>query len=275
MHTLSVAGDSAFNPQVAVDADGDAIVVWTRLHGRVIAEAARISAAGVVGPVVELSPAGEDAAGAQVAIDADGDAIVLWYRSNVGNLRVLGRAIPAAGTLGPVLRLSRPPANASQPRLGVTSGGDGYAVWVGSDGANSRAQGRAIDTAGNLGPIAQPIAPARTRASRESTSTISATLSPSGPERSAPTPASRAGRSPPLARRARSRRSRRRERTRSCPRSRSAAGNGVAVWARQDGSDLRIQAVALSPVGGTGTPTTLSAAGEGASQPRRRGRRHR
>ena len=76
-------------PQVAVDADGDAVVVWTRLDGSAIAQARRISAAGLLGPVLDLSPHGEDASGPQVAIDAGGNAIALWYRSNVGALQVL------------------------------------------------------------------------------------------------------------------------------------------------------------------------------------------
>ena len=180
---------------------------------------------------------------------------------------MLGRAIPAAGTLGPVLRLSRPPANASQPRLGVTSGGDGYAVWVGSDGANSRAQGRAIDTAGNLGPIRNLSAAGAnagfprvdvddfgnafaiwTRAVGSDTRVQGRPVPASG----APGPIttlSAAGQNAIL------------------PEISIGAGNGVAVWARHDGSDLRVQAVALSPVGGTGTPTTLSVAGEGATNP--------
>ncbi len=153
IQTLSAAGSSAFSPQVAVDADGDAVVVWTRLDGSAIAQARRISAAGVLGPVLDLSPHGEDASGPQVAIDAGGNAIALWYRSNVGALQVLGRALPVTGSPGPLLRLSSAAANGSQPRVGVTPGGGGYAVWVGTDGANSRAQGRSIDTAGNRGPV--------------------------------------------------------------------------------------------------------------------------
>ena len=43
--------------------------------------------------------------------------------------------------------------------------------------------------------------------------------------------------------------------------------NGVAVWARFDGANLRIQAVAVSPTGGTGTPATISVAGHGATNP--------
>src|SRR6185295_8511247 len=41
IQTLSEGGSSAFSPQVAVDADGDAVVVWTRLDGASIAQARR------------------------------------------------------------------------------------------------------------------------------------------------------------------------------------------------------------------------------------------
>jgi hypothetical protein len=267
IQTLSAAGSSAFSPQVAVDADGDAVVVWTRLDGASIAQARRISSAGVLGPVLDLSPHGEDASGPQVAIDAGGNAIALWYRSNVGALQVLGRALPATGSPGPLLRLSSAAANGSQPRVGVTSGGGGYAVWVGTDGANSRAQGRSIDTAGNRGPV-RFLSPAGSNAGFPRvdvddsanayaiwTRTIGANTRVEGRPVSAAgtlgtvTTLSAGGQNAIL------------------PAISIAGGNGVAVWARFDGANLRIQAVAVSATGGTGTPATVSVAGHGATNP--------
>ena len=126
VHTLSPAGGAANSTRVAVDADGDAVVVWTRLdgtHPRV--QARRISAAGALGPVRTLSLAGQTATNPELAVDGDGDAYIVWYRSDVGGLQVYGRALSSAGAVGPLQRLSRPSAQASNPRVAVDETGDG------------------------------------------------------------------------------------------------------------------------------------------------------
>jgi hypothetical protein len=93
VQTLSDPGRDAVEPQVAVDADGDAVVVWRRFFGtswRVQARAqARSGSLRVVntlsdpdaaGPFSELAP--------RVSIDRDGDAVVVWARSDGTNSRV-------------------------------------------------------------------------------------------------------------------------------------------------------------------------------------------
>ncbi len=267
VQTLSAAGDSAFNPQVAVDADGDAIVVWTQLEGHVVAHARRISAAGALGPVLDLSGDG-DAAAPQVAVDADGDAIAAWYRSNVGTLRVFGRAIPVTGLPGPVLRLSSAAAGASQPQVDVTPSGEGYAAWVGSDGANSRAQGRTISTAGTLGPVRNLSAGGRnatpptvgvddfgrayaawTRSDGTNTIAQGRSVTQAGVLGTIET-LSAAGQNAVLADVAV-----------------GPGGNGIVTWTRSDGTFTRIQARTVSTAGGVSPVQTLSAPGHGATVP--------
>jgi hypothetical protein len=140
-------------------------------------------------------------------------------------------------------------------------------VWVGTDGANSRAQGRSIDTAGNLG-TRQFLSPAGSNAGFPRvdvddsanayaiwTLTIGANTRVQGRSVSAAgtlgavTTLSAGGQNAIL------------------PAISIAGGNGVAVWARFDGANLRIQAVAVSATGGTGTPRTISASGQGATNP--------
>ncbi len=87
--TLSAAGENAFLPQVASDADGDAVAVWYRFDGsKDRVQARTIPAAGVLGPIKNLSAAGQNANGPQVASDADGDAVAVWYRLDGTNNRV-------------------------------------------------------------------------------------------------------------------------------------------------------------------------------------------
>src|SRR5262245_45110046 len=72
---LSEAGQGAFAPQVASDAQGDAVAVWQRFNGsNEIIQAATKPAGGSWQAPVNLSDAGQSAFAPQVASDAQGDA---------------------------------------------------------------------------------------------------------------------------------------------------------------------------------------------------------
>ncbi len=81
---LSVAGQSAVGPQVALDPQGNAVVVWSRFSGthEIIQSTVRPAASGVWQAPVDISVDGEDAASPQVALDPQGNAIAVWSRSN-------------------------------------------------------------------------------------------------------------------------------------------------------------------------------------------------
>jgi hypothetical protein len=154
---ISRPGEDAFNApgQLAVDADGDAVFTWGRSDGtnqRIQARAR--TAAGVIGPVRNLSRAGENARFPQVAIEpTSGDSIVTWQRSDGTNTRVQARTRSAAGALGSVQNLSEPGQNASFPVVGVTPNGRSVFAWQRSDGTNTRIQTRARNAAGVLSPV--------------------------------------------------------------------------------------------------------------------------
>ena len=60
--TLSASGQNAAKAQVAVDADGDALVVWERFDAGVLRVQARaLSKTGALGPIQTLSAAGKNA----------------------------------------------------------------------------------------------------------------------------------------------------------------------------------------------------------------------
>src|SRR4051812_18977958 len=78
VQTLSDAGQSALFPQVAVDADGDAVFTWRRDDGSgnfccFRAQARARSAAGTLSAVQTLPTGGRDAFDPHVAVDPDGD----------------------------------------------------------------------------------------------------------------------------------------------------------------------------------------------------------
>ena len=74
---LSLAGENASEPQVAVDTDGDAVFTWVRSENDVKrAQVRAMNAAGGLAPVKNLSPAAVGAECPEVAVDADGDAVI-------------------------------------------------------------------------------------------------------------------------------------------------------------------------------------------------------
>jgi hypothetical protein len=119
---LSEAGESAFEPAVAVDPGGGAAVVWKRSNGaNDLIEASIDPGGGGFSSPVRLSAAGQDAISPVVAMDGSGDATALWLRSNGANeiaqaagydadaplLRNV--SIPASGTVGVPVSFSASP----------------------------------------------------------------------------------------------------------------------------------------------------------------------
>src|SRR4051794_520801 len=94
---VSLAGQKSPMPQVAVDADGDAVAVWERWNGtNYIVQAASRAAGGGWQAPVDLSAAGGSATRPQVAVDPRGDAVAVWGRWN-GTDRIIQAASRAAG----------------------------------------------------------------------------------------------------------------------------------------------------------------------------------
>ena len=152
--TLSAAGESATDPQVGIDADGDAVFTWARSDGaneRIQARAR--SAGGVLSAIQTLSGAGQDASDPQVAVDTDGDAVFTWARSDGTNQRIQARARSAGGVLGPVQTLSAAGRDAFQPQVAIDADGDAVVIWRLFDGASQVIQSRARSAAGVLSPI--------------------------------------------------------------------------------------------------------------------------
>ena len=147
---LSSAGVDAFNQQVAVDADGDAVFTWRNFNFLQIEGRAR-STAGVLGPIQPLSPAGQPAQSPQVAVDADGNAVFTWTRSDGTSFRAQARARSATGVLGAVQTLSPAGINAYTPQVAVDTDGDAVFGW--ENFGTRRIQARARAAAGALSPI--------------------------------------------------------------------------------------------------------------------------
>lgn len=269
VQTLSAAGRSADSQQVAIDADGDAVIAWRRWDGlnwRI--QARRRAATGVLGPIETLSGPGQDATEPQVAVDASGDAVIVWYRSDGTNQRIQARALSAAGVLGPLQTLSQAGQNALNPQVAVSAGGKAVIVWQRFVEGHWRIQARTRSPGGGLSAIqtlsadsgsasdpqvgldangnavivwvrGTPVSPGRVQVRRRSAAgalsgvqTLSAASSQSAFE-------------PEVAV--------------------DAGGDAVIVWRRFDGSNWRIQARTRSAGGALGPIQTLSATGQTAT----------
>ncbi len=131
---LSAEGRNAYDPQVAVGANGATTVVWTRRNdsGDDIVQA-RTRPAGSdteFGDVVNLSTTGQDAYDPQVAVGVDGATTVVWYRWDGSNNIVQARTRPAGSdTFADVVNLSTEGYDSESPQVAVGVDGAATAVW--------------------------------------------------------------------------------------------------------------------------------------------------
>jgi PKD repeat protein len=146
---LSIFGGDAIAPQVAIDADGNAVAVWARFDGttRVVQIATR-PRDGTFGLPGALSPAGGEARAPQVAVSPGGDIVVAWQRSDGANTIVQAVARRAGAGFGATADLSAPGQDAIEPQVGIDADGDAVAAWQRSDGMNTIVQGAGHDAAG-------------------------------------------------------------------------------------------------------------------------------
>jgi len=138
---LSAAGENAAEPQVAVDAAGDAIAVWQRFNGadNVVQAAAR-PAGGIWQSPVDLSESAEDASYPEVAVTPGGDAVAVWEVFDGSDYLIQAATQAAGGTWQGPVDLSAPGNDAEEPQVGVDPAGDAVAAWVRYDGTDDIVQ---------------------------------------------------------------------------------------------------------------------------------------
>ena len=140
------------NPQVALNSDGDALIVWEQPDGagacgingcpKILART--LSKAGKVGTVPQtLTTTVDGGRSPQVAMDSRGRAVVTWRHSGL-EFRTRG----AGGVLGPLQQFTTA-TDADVPVLKGDPAGNTVAVWSSA----SVVQARTRSQAGVLGPI--------------------------------------------------------------------------------------------------------------------------
>ncbi len=129
--TLSEAGQEASEPQVAVDAAGEATAVWRRYNGSDhVIQAAEEPAGEPWSKPATLSEAGHETYEPQVAVDGAGNATAVWgYYKEYLDSFVQAAVKPAGGPWGEPAILSEAGQEVSEPQLAVDAAGDAASVW--------------------------------------------------------------------------------------------------------------------------------------------------
>lgn len=133
------AGEATL-PQLAVNAQGDAIAVWQQSDGVSIdIYANRYTAAAGWGAAarIETDNAGV-AQNAQVAIDSSGNAIAVWQQRNLnGRDDIWANRYTAGSGWGTASLIEAGAFDAGNPQLGIDASGNVIAVWWQSDGSRN------------------------------------------------------------------------------------------------------------------------------------------
>jgi hypothetical protein len=122
--TAPVALGQGYQPQIAVDADGDAVFIWDLDNPDSRIQARARSAAGALSPIQTLTPAGKKGDYPDVAVGPGGYAVFTWRLDSSPNVLLQARARSAAGALCPIQTLSAAGQNAQKPPVAVDADGD-------------------------------------------------------------------------------------------------------------------------------------------------------
>lgn len=143
--TLSAAGQSAAEPQVAMGPDGSATFVWSRMDGvSFVVQERRLTPTGTPERTTRvLSAAGRDAVEPRLAIAPGGEGTVAWSRFDGSNFVVEERRLRSDGVASEAssYRVSAPGRSAGGTDLAFAGNGALTSVWRRFNGAVDTVQG--------------------------------------------------------------------------------------------------------------------------------------
>jgi PKD domain len=131
--SLPTKSGNTKHPQVAIDAAGDATVVWERFTGseEVVEASTRPAAGGAFTAPTTLGSSGSAPMEPAVAMNAAGDTAVAWVSPEVS--KVMQATIrPAGGSFSKPANLTGPMLAVSQPRVALDGQGEATVVWTGN-----------------------------------------------------------------------------------------------------------------------------------------------
>lgn len=136
---LSAHDVYSYEPHVAVNARGDATVIWHAFGtGETLVQSAERPAGGSWSEPEDLSPSGKEGTEAKVGVDAAGTATAVWELLDGGGAAIQTSRRPLGGTWSEPEFLSSPEYSAFVPDLAVAGAGDATAVWGQFEGEPER-----------------------------------------------------------------------------------------------------------------------------------------
>jgi hypothetical protein len=141
---LSLPGQYAYNPHVAVDGSGNAVAIWQRYDGdHYVIQSSGSSDSGVSWSTPEtLSASDQTADNPRVAINDSGIAVAVWWRAaELGNQIVQSsRSTDVGITWSTPEDLSASDQHAIEPQVSLNGSGKAVVVWRRSNGSNNIVQ---------------------------------------------------------------------------------------------------------------------------------------
>ena len=134
---LSLSSQSSIEPQVAVDANGNATAIWQLYVGNNwVIQASTKLFGGTWQAAIDLSPSETTSNDPQIAVDPYGNATAIWQRFDGGDwiiqtsTKLFGGSWQDAGALSETGFISK------DPQIAVDVNGNAAAVWYRYDGSN-------------------------------------------------------------------------------------------------------------------------------------------
>jgi hypothetical protein len=127
---LDTGSGAAYNSQIAMDNNGNAMVVWQQVDSsRNTSILANRYSAGVWGGVVWLEAGAGNATSPQVAMSSNGNAMVVWQQvDSSGHVSILANRY-SAGVWGGAVWLEAGTGDATQPQIAMDNDGNAMVVW--------------------------------------------------------------------------------------------------------------------------------------------------
>ncbi len=139
--TIESGTGDAYDPQIALDTNGNALAVWLQSDGiRYNIWANRYTAGSGWGTAELIETGGGDAVSPQIALDANGNALAVWRQSQSGGTRynIWANRYTAGNGWGYAERIETDDAgDARYPQIALDANGNAMAVWRQSDGSRT------------------------------------------------------------------------------------------------------------------------------------------
>jgi hypothetical protein len=278
---ISISGQEARDPRLAVDAGGDTAATWEAIvGGEEIVQSASRPAGGPWSTPVAVTAAGEEGALAEVGIDTAGNVTAAWERTDAATRVIRESDRGGSGSWSAPRRLSPSGVSSFAPEVAVDPGGDAAVAWQRNNGAEVAIEAAARSGLGPWGS-AVPVSPSGAfaqlqkvgidaagnailvwREGKLPSTAIDAAARPAGGVWGSPVVISTPGGEDELPQL-----------------TVDPGGDAIAVWERFDGADSAIQSAAFDAVGpslrslsipssGTvGTPVSFSVSAQDAISP--------